>query len=465
MEILIIGTGYVGLVSGACLSEMGHQVACLDINQEKILQLRQGIIPIFEPGLEEIVKRNSTAGRLTFTTDAKAAIEKAFVCILAVDTPVSSTGAADLSSIEKVASTLGEYINGYKVIVNKSTAPVGTVEFVRKKIASVLEHRGVSFAFDVVSNPEFLKEGSAVNDFMRPDRVIIGADSDKAAQIMKDLYKPFMLSYERLFFMDIASAELTKYAANAMLAVRISFMNWLSNLCEKTDANILEVRKGIGSDKRIGFAFLWAGAGFGGSCFPKDLKALQAMATAYGVGSELIDSTLEINERQKEVLFDKINSYFNDRGGIAGKTIGILGLSFKPDTDDMREAPSLVLIESLLQANAKVQLFDPIAMPNAKKLVPSHENISWCSSEFEASQNADGVVLVTEWKQFRLMDFAKLLKEMSGKAFFDGRNQYDPHEMAKLGFDYISIGRAPAYNVLEQEFSWIENALNLTITD
>jgi len=456
MEILIIGTGYVGLVTGACLAEMGHIVTCLDINEEKIRALRQGIIPIFEPGLEEIVKRNQAAKRLFFTSDTKNAIENAYVCFLAVDTPVAVDGSADLSSIEKVAEAIGEHINGYKVIVNKSTAPVGTLEFIRKKIREIIEWRGLDIAFDCASNPEFLKEGSAVSDFMRPDRVIIGTDSERAKEILLGLYKPFMLSQERLFFMDIASAELTKYAANAMLATRISFMNWLSELCEKTDANIMEVRKGIGSDKRIGYAFLWAGAGFGGSCFPKDLKALKAISKAHDIEADLLDATISINEKQKMKIFEKMNFYFSDRSGLEGKTIAILGLSFKPDTDDMREAPSLVLIESLLKAKAKVKLFDPVAMPNAKKQIRDDKNATFCESEFEACQDADAVVLMTEWKQFRLMDFQKIRKVMKGKVFFDGRNQYDPQEMAKLGFDYISIGRAPAYEVLEQEFSWVE---------
>ena len=457
MEILIIGTGYVGLVTGACFAEMGYRVTCLDINQDKIEKLKRGEIPIFEPGLEEIVKRNSAAKRLTFTSNYKEAVERATICFLAVDTPVGPSGSADLRSITSAATCLAEHLNGYKIIVNKSTAPCGTCEHIRKTIRNTLNKRDSHIAFDVVSNPEFLKEGSAVSDFMRPDRVIVGCDNDKVVEAMRDLYKPFMLSTDRLYFMDIASAELTKYAANAMLATRISFMNWMSHLCEKTGADITEIRKGIGSDKRIGFAFLWAGAGFGGSCFPKDLKALQAIAEANDVSASLIHSVIAINQKQKEFLFEKIYSYFSDRGGLDGKTIGLLGLSFKPDTDDMREAPSLVLIEKLLNEGANLQLFDPVAMPNAKEILGDTPHISWCQDVLEAAHGVDALVLVTEWKEFRLLDFASLLEKMKGKAFFDGRNQYDPQEMAKRGFDYLSIGRAPTYSALAHEFEWLAN--------
>lgn len=452
MEILIIGTGYVGLVTGACFAEMGYHVTCLDINQEKINQLKSGIIPIFEPGLEEIVRRTSQNCRLTFTTSYETSVPNASICILAVDTPMSPTGECDLRSITKASVSIAKYMHSYTVIVNKSTVPVGTAAYVQKIIKETLEKRSVDVPFDVVSNPEFLKEGSAVSDFMRPDRVIIGSNSEKASHLMRDLYKPFMLSQDRLYFMDIASAEITKYAANAMLATRISFMNSLSLLCEKTGADITEVRKGIGSDKRIGLAFLWAGAGFGGSCFPKDLQALQAMIKSHALDSALIDAVIGINTRQKELLFEKIKAYFDDRDGIANKTIGILGLSFKPDTDDMREAPSLVLIERLLAHGASVRLFDPISMPNAKKLLPNHPGITWCSDELQVAQDSDALALVTEWKQFRLIHYKELKKVMKGKAFFDGRNQYTPSAMAKNGFDYISIGRNPAYHALHDEF-------------
>lgn len=454
MEILIVGTGYVGLVTGACFAEMGFHVTCLDINKEKIAKLENGHIPIYEPGLEEIIRRQMQAKRLSFTCDYKEAVENATVCFLAVDTPVGENGTADLRSITAAATSLGQHLNSYKVIVNKSTVPVGTAEYVRKTICSALEKRSIQIPFDVVSNPEFLKEGSAVADFMRPDRVIIGSDSDQALSIMKELYKPFMLSSERFCIMSIPSAEITKYAANAMLALRISFMNWMSGLCEKTGADITEIRKGIGSDKRIGLAFLWAGAGFGGSCFPKDLQALMATAKANGLDTSLIDAIDRINCSQKELLFEKMTSYFADRDGLSNKTIAILGLSFKPDTDDMREAPSLVLIQRLLSQGAQVRLFDPVAMENARKII-DHPSITWCSNELETAEGAHSIVLITEWKQFRLLDFDQLLKIMKGNAFFDGRNQYDPEEMAKKGFDYISIGRAPAISALAHEFPWI----------
>jgi len=455
MEILIVGTGYVGLVTGASFAEMGYKVTCLDQNLEKIEQLKCGQIPIYEPQLEEIIKRNVAAKRLLFTTNYKEGVERATICILAVDTPVGKDGAADLKSITAASISLAEHMNGYKVIINKSTAPIGTVHYIQKTIRDHLEKRAVTFGFDVVANPEFLKEGSAVADFMRPDRVIIGCESEKAAEIMRELYKPFMLSFERLYFMDIASAELTKYAANAMLATRISFMNWLAELCEKSGADISCVRKGIGSDKRIGFAFLWAGAGFGGSCFPKDLKALQAIGKSHDLSTSMIDSVIAVNERQKELLFEKIETYFQDRGGLKGKTIGILGLSFKPDTDDIREAPALVLIEKLLKAKANLQLFDPVAMPNAKKILPKSDELSFCDDALSVAKGADALVLVTEWKEFRLLDFESILTLMKGKLFLDGRNQYAPIEMAKRGFDYISIGRAPVFSALEQEFPWI----------
>ena len=454
MKLLIIGTGYVGLVSGACFAEMGFQVTCLDINEEKISLLQRGIVPIYEPSLEELVRRNVQSKRLKFTTDYRKSVEEATLCIMAVDTPISETGAADVRSLVRAATSVGEHMNGYKVIVNKSTVPIGTATLVKKTIQETLERRGASYDFDVVSNPEFLKEGAAVSDCMRPDRIIIGIDSKRAENIMRELYKPFMLSQERLYVMDIASAELTKYAANAMLATRISFMNNLAHLCEATGADITEVRRGIGSDHRIGFDFLWAGMGFGGSCFPKDLKALQAMLKSHSIKSELVDAVIDINQQQKNWLFQKITNYFEGRGGLEGRTIAILGLSFKPDTDDMREAPSLTLIQKLLNARCNVRLFDPVAMNRAKEIIGKNSSIQWCEDEHECANGADAIALVTEWKQFRLFNRPKLLQAMKGHAFFDGRNQYDTAEMAKLGFDYFSIGRSPSYSVLEREFPW-----------
>lgn len=451
-DILVVGVGYVGLVTGTCFSEMGNHVTCLDKNSSKIDALQNGHIPIYEPGLEEMVRRNAKAGRLEFTCNFKEAVERSQICILAVDTPVGPDGACDLTSIKAASRQLAEVMNGYKVIVNKSTVPVGTTKLVRSIIADVLEARGCDFSFDVVSNPEFLKEGSAVSDFMKPDRVVLGVDSERAERIMRELYRPFMLGSDRLIVMDPASSELTKYAANTMLALRISFMNWLSNLAEAAGANILQIRKGIGSDKRIGSAFLWAGVGFGGSCFPKDIKALKEIAKAYGIDTGIVDSIDEINHHQKGVLATKMAAYFAPHGGLKGKTIGILGLAYKPDTDDMREAPSLVLIEELLKQGAHVRLFDPVAMDNAKKLLDASGGITWCQSELEVAEGSHALALVTEWKQFRLLDFQALGARMQGRAFFDGRNQYAPRAIAALGFDYISIGQAPVMHLLEKDF-------------
>jgi UDPglucose 6-dehydrogenase len=451
MHLLIIGTGYVGLVTGTCLAEMGHHVTCLDINQAKIDGLNRGNVPIYEPGLEEMIRRNVKAHRLYFTTDYAQAVSNAQVCFLTVDTPVADTGHADLQYVFRAVTSVAEHMPGYMVIVNKSTVPVGTAAQVREQVQKTLDRRGVHFDFDIVSNPEFLKEGNAINDCMKPDRVIIGSDNPKVIELMKEIYSPFMLSHDRLIVMDIPSAEITKYAANAMLAARISFMNELAGFCELTGADVNKVRVGIGSDKRIGYSFLYAGPGFGGSCFPKDLRALRGQALSMGYEMHLIEATEKVNARQKMIVGEKIAHYFSTRGGLAGKTIGILGLSFKPDTDDMREAPSLVLISQLLLAGAKVRLFDPVAMENAKKLIPQNANVHWCEDEIDVATNADAIALITEWKQFRFLDFNALQSRMAGNGFFDGRNQYNPLEMAKRGFDYFSIGQAP---VLAEEWEF-----------
>lgn len=518
MDLLVIGTGYVGLVTGTCLAEMGHHVVCLDINQKKIDQLNSGVIPIYEPGLEEMVKRNMKAHRLHFTTDYASAVAAALICFIAVDTPMAADGHADLHSVRKVATSIAQHMDGYRIIVNKSTVPVGTANQVRQIVQSTLDERNVPFDFDVVCNPEFLKEGNAIQDCMKPDRVIIGTDSQRAAAIMKEIYSPFMLSHDRLMIMGIASAEVTKYAANAMLATRISFMNELAGFCELTGADINTVRKGIGSDQRIGYKFLYAGPGFGGSCLPKDIQALQGQARALGYEMSLVDAVAKVNERQKQVIGKKIIEYFLSQGrishnilrqvgqdimsdllsntrehyqidkargfeseddvidcpncprecekcglGMKGKTIGILGLSFKPDTDDMRESASLVLIEQMLQAGASLRLFDPAAMENAKKCLPDCPQIVWCEDEADAATGADALVVMTEWKQFRFLDFSLILSLMQGKAFFDSRNQYNPMEMAKRGFDYMSIGRSPVF--AEEVLENIDEGVLTTLRD
>lgn len=445
MELLVIGTGYVGLVSGTCFAEMGHHVTCLDINESKIRLLNQGRIPIYEPGLEEIVKRNVKSKRLKFSTNYAESIAQAKVCFITVDTPYLENGEADLRFVRNVATSIAQHMTEYLVIVNKSTVPVGTAQFVSNIISEILQQRNVSIDFDVVSNPEFLKEGNAIQDFMKPDRIIIGTKSPVAADIMKEIYSSFMLNHERLIIMDIASAEMTKYAANAMLATRISFMNELAGLCELLGADINKVRKGIGSDNRIGYQFLYPGPGFGGSCLPKDISALRKQADQANYDTPVIDAVAQVNERQKRIIGNKVINYFAKYDGLENKTIAILGLSFKPDTDDMREAPSLVLIHELLQQKAKLRLFDPVAMDNAKKVIPDHPDIIWCHDEINASQGADAIILMTEWKQFRFLDFVHIRQLMKGRAFFDGRNQYNPQEMGKKGFDYISIGQAPYY--------------------
>lgn len=432
----MVGTGYVGLVTGACFAEMGYSVVCLDIDSEKIRLLEQGIIPIYEPGLEEIVKRNVKQKRLSFTTDYAKAVSEATLCFIAVPTPSREDGSCDIRFVEAAAREIAKHMKGYTIIVNKSTVPVGTAH----RVAAVIKEVNPNLKFDVISNPEFLKEGAAVQDCLKPDRIIIGSDHPKPAEILKEIYAPFTFSHEKILLMDILSAEMTKYAANAMLATRISFMNEMADICKKVGANVNEVRKGIGSDSRIGYSFLYPGVGYGGSCFPKDIRALIAVAKDVGVSPELLEAIDTVNQRQKSALSRMMQGYFSRKGGIKNKTIAVWGLAFKPDTDDMREAPSLVFIEDLLKEGAHLRLFDPVAMPNAQKLLPKLPNIEWCSDEFDAAKGADAIALLTEWKQFRLVDFNPIRKNMKGFAFFDGRNQYRPLDMKSKGFDYLSIG-------------------------
>ena len=437
MKIAIVGTGYVGLVSGACFSEMGIDVTCVDVDREKIERLCRGEIPIYEPGLEELVKRNSEAGRLHFTTDLRDCLHDVEVVFSAVGTPPDEDGSADLKYVKAVAKTFGENIRKYTILVTKSTVPVGTAQAIKAVIAAELERRGESVEFDVASNPEFLKEGAAISDFMTPDRVVVGTDSERARKIMARLYKPFMLSGERMIFTDIPAAEMIKYAANSMLATRISFMNDIANLCDKVGADVDMVRKGIGADTRIGRKFLYPGCGYGGSCFPKDVKALIKTAEQNGCRMQVLEAVEAVNERQKSILFDKLSAHFE--GALQGKLVAMWGLSFKPETDDMREAPSLVLIERLLAAGCRVRVYDPIAMGECRRRVG--DSVEYCNDMYEAATDADALLLVTEWKQFRIPSWTTLSRLMRNRVVVDGRNIYDRHELTSQNFSYYAIGK------------------------
>ena len=437
MKVVIVGTGYVGLVSGTCFSETGITVTCVDINTNKINNLKNGVVPIYEPGLSEMIKRNVENERLFFSSSLKDSLENVDVVFIAVGTPPGEDGSADLQYVLNVAKEIGENINRYTLVVTKSTVPVGTSEKVRNTIKKELNTRGVSVSFDIASNPEFLKEGDAINDFMQPDRVVVGVDSEKAQKLMERLYHAFIIQNHPVVFMDIASAEMTKYAANAMLATRISFMNDIANLCELVGADIDAVKKGIGSDTRIGKSFLNAGCGYGGSCFPKDVKALIKIGKENSHQLEVLEAVENVNDRQKHILFEKISSRFD--GNLEGKTFGIWGVSFKPRTDDMREAPSLVLIDSLLSRGAKVKIYDPVAMDEARRILG--EKIEYAGDMYSALTDCDALVLVTEWQEFKVPKFTYIEKELKQKLIFDGRNIYDTKQMNEFGFEYFSIGR------------------------
>ena len=439
MKITIIGSGYVGLVSGACFADLGNDVVCVDVDEKKIAQLRAGSIPIYEPGLQQLVSHNVGAGRLRFTTDVGESVAHGLVQFIAVGTPSDQDGSADLRYVIAAARSIGRSMGEYKVIVDKSTVPVGTSERVRAAIAEELKKRNADLHFSVVSNPEFLKEGAAVEDFMRPDRIVVGSSDERATQLMRQLYSPLLRNHDRMLVMDPRSAELTKYAANAMLATRISFMNELANLAERLGANIESVRQGIGSDQRIGYHFLYAGVGYGGSCFPKDIQALQHTAGEYGVQLTIVDSVEKANRTQKQRLLEKVRGRFGEH--LDGRRFALWGLSFKPNTDDMREAPSRVVINGLLARGASVTAYDPVAMEEGKRVFAKESGVRFASSTVGALDDADALIIVTEWKEFRSPDFEDMKKRLKSPVIFDGRNLYDPAMMRELGMEYFSVGR------------------------
>ena len=439
MKVSVVGTGYVGLVTGACLADMGNHVLCLDVDAGKIAALNAGRVPIYEPGLESVVRRNRAAGRLSFTTDAAASVAHGVLQLIAVGTPPGEDGSADLQHVLAAAGAIGRHMDEYRVVVNKSTVPVGTADKVSESISNELKGRKKKIAFSVVSNPEFLKEGAAVEDFMRPDRIIVGTDDERATSLLRELYAPFQRNHDRLILMGVRSAELAKYAANAMLATRISFMNELANLAESLGADIEEVRRGIGTDPRIGTHFLYPGAGFGGSCFPKDVKALQRIAAGAGRPLRVMAAVEQANEAQKHVLGEKIKARFGNN--LKGRRLAVWGLAFKPNTDDMREAASLTLIADLLAAGAEVRAYDPVAGDQARKIFDGKKNIEIKNTSREALEGCDALAIVTEWAEFRAPDFPALKKTLKTPAIFDGRNLYDPAMVRSLGFEYFPVGR------------------------
>ena len=446
MKVSVFGSGYVGLVTGACLAEVGNEVVCVDIDRGKIDRLNQGEVPIHEPGLDAIIKRNMAANRLRFTTDIDLAVEHGLFQFIAVGTPPDEDGSADLQYVLAVARSIGERLGEYRIVVNKSTVPVGTADKVRDAIRAVLAARQSAVEFDVVSNPEFLKEGAAIEDFMKPDRIVVGTDNPRTAELLRALYAPFNRNHDRLVCMDIRSAELTKYAANAMLATKISFMNELANLAERLGADIEKVRLGIGSDPRIGYHFIYPGCGYGGSCFPKDVKALERIARDVGYPAQLLQAVEGVNDRQKFRLYEKVDAYF--KGELKGKTFALWGLAFKPNTDDMREASSRTLMEALWDAGASVRAFDPVAMDETRRIYGERSDLALCESPEATLAGADGLVIVTEWNMFRSPDFDFIKESLSHPVIFDGRNLYDPIRLKGLGFDYFAIGRGDSIPAL-----------------
>ncbi len=436
MKIVVIGTGYVGLVTGACLSEVGIEVICVDVNVQKIENLQKGILPIYEPGLEDLVERNFKKGRLHFSTNLAESIAGAQVVFIAVGTPPGEDGSADLQYVIQVADTVGKYMNGYLVVVTKSTVPVGTAAKVKDAVSKALKARNAHIDFDVASNPEFLKEGAAIDDFLKPDRIVIGVETERAKTLLRTLYDPFVLNGHPILFMDVPSAEMTKYAANAMLATKISFMNDIANLCELLGANVNEVRKGIGSDARIGTKFIYPGIGYGGSCFPKDVKALIKTGDQNNYKLRILSAVDDVNNDQKKVIVTKIHNHFGN--DISGKTFAVWGLAFKPNTDDMREAPALIIIDALLQGGATVKAYDPVSMSEAKHMLS--KEVILCDDGIAAAKDADALLLVTEWSEFRLPDWEQIKTNMKGRVIFDGRNIYNAEEMKEKGFDYYGIG-------------------------
>ena len=439
MKVTIIGTGYVGLVTGACLAEVGNDVVCLDLDEAKITLLRQGYVPIFEPGLEAMVSNCIASGQLRFTTDVAAAVAHGQLQMIAVGTPSGEDGSADISHVLAAARSIGKHMNDYKIVIDKSTVPVGTADRVRDAIADELKRRGVTTEFSVVSNPEFLKEGAAIADFMRPDRIVIGSSEERALQAMRQLYAPFNRNHDRILTMDVRSAELAKYAANAMLATRISFMNELAILADATGADIEEVRLGIGSDQRIGYNFMYAGIGYGGSCFPKDIRALQNTANEHQIQLHLVSALSTVNERQKQLIVDKVVRRFG--GDLTGRRFALWGLAFKPNTDDMREAPSIEIVRGLIARHATVAAYDPIAMDNAKKIFGDCPGLSYAATPIAAVNGSDALIVATEWREFKSPNFATLKSALKVPAIFDGRNLYDPHYVSSFGLEYHAIGR------------------------